>query len=65
LAKRGDIKNEVIERLLVNKHSLKQDLAEGDEKLDAIISTIFRIAGCYRLASTEKLDESSCWYVTD
>jgi tubulin--tyrosine ligase-like protein 12 len=23
------------------------------------------LTGCYRLASTEQLDESSCWYVND
>lgn len=54
-----------LERLLVNKHSLKYELFEGDDKIDAICNAIFRISGCYRLANTEKLDESSCWYVTD
>jgi hypothetical protein len=32
--KRGDIKPEVAERLLVNKHSLKLDLSEGDAVID-------------------------------
>jgi tubulin--tyrosine ligase-like protein 12 len=26
---------------------------------------LFKIAGCYRLASTEQLDETSIWYVCD
>jgi len=43
-------------RVLVNKHSFKQELHEGDDNLDAICNSIFRLAGCYRLASTEKLD---------
>lgn len=51
--------------MLVNKHSLKLPLAEGDARIDSICSSIFRLAGCYRLASPEKLDESSCWYIND
>ena len=62
---RGDVKPEVVDRLLVNKHSLKHELGDGDCRLDLICNSVFRLAGCYRLASTEQLDESSCWYLND
>ncbi len=39
--------------------------SEEDEQLDKIVKYIWRIANCYRLASTEKLDESACWYIMD
>lgn len=52
-------------RLLINKHSFKLELEEGDQQLDSIYRKIFRLAGNYRLASSEQLDESSCWYVND
>ena len=33
--------------------------------MDSICSRIFRVAGCYRLASSIQLDETACWYVND
>ena len=62
---KGEIDSKITERVLINKHSFKRELQEGDLLLDEICSKIFRLAGCYRLASTEQLDESSCWYVND
>lgn len=29
------------------------------------MNSIFKLTGCYRLASSEQLDESSTWYIND
>ncbi len=29
------------------------------------MNNVFKLAGCYRLASSEQLDESSTWYIND
>jgi len=53
---------------LINKHSLliqPGPESSQDEDLDFINNNIFKIAGCYRLASSEQLDESSTWYIND
>lgn len=46
----------IADRVLINKHSFRRELQEGDERLDTIYKKIFRLTGCYRLASSEKLD---------
>ena len=33
--------------------------------MDFVIDNVFKIAGNYRLASSEQLDESSTWYIND
>ena len=48
----GLIAEEVKKRLLVNRHSFAQPLEEKDEKVDFICERVFRVAGCYRLASS-------------
>ena len=34
-------------------------------EIDEIHRNIFKIAGCYRLANRDQLDESSIWYIND
>lgn len=34
-------------------------------QIDEIQKDLFKISGCYRLASAEQLDETSIWYVND
>lgn len=38
---------------------------ETDEVIDRVHNRVFKLASCYRLASTEKLDETAIWYVND
>jgi tubulin--tyrosine ligase-like protein 12 len=38
---------------------------EQDYHIDFIVNNIFKISGCYRLASSDQLDESSTWYIND
>jgi hypothetical protein len=58
---------EVANRVLVNNHSLLLQSAPSDDDydIDFILNNVFKITGCYRLASSEQLDESSTWYIND
>jgi tubulin--tyrosine ligase-like protein 12 len=57
---------ECSKKLLVNGHNVfMPEASENDLRLDRIHERLFKLAGCYRLASTEKLDETSVWYVND
>jgi tubulin--tyrosine ligase-like protein 12 len=56
----------VAKRVLINGHSLFcPEPSSNDLEIDAIHQDLFKIAGCYRLASSEQLDETSIWYVND
>lgn len=51
---------------MVNKHQLgTMPPTEFENQVQEIHSRIFKLAGCYRLASTQKLDQTSIWYVND
>lgn len=53
-------------KLLVNGHNVfMPEPTEIDAKIDRVHSRVFKLAGCYRLANTEKLDETAVWYVND
>ena len=56
VTKKEQISEKILEKVLINKHSFAKELNEGDAKFDNIYSKIFRIAGNYRLASSDQLD---------
>lgn len=51
------ISEEIAQRVLINGHSFKcKEATLEDLEIDEIQRYIYRIAGCYRLASPDSLD---------
>lgn len=66
LANQQKISKGILQRLLVNGHSLLlKEPTEAEYEIEQIKESIWKVAGCYRLANSEKLDDSSIWYVND
>ncbi|KRX08784.1 hypothetical protein PPERSA_08095 [Pseudocohnilembus persalinus] len=67
LEKQGKLREICPSLKYVNGHDLKLQLKPhiNEEIIRDVMTNIWKIVGCYRLASSDQYDESGIWYVND